>query len=96
MRPKDIEQTHVRVIVQNKSLENLYVSVVPFRGQEVDPDRPDEVEPGGWELLGVSAGGRVRGRSVGSGPDAEEADAREVSERGSVHTFIQIYPRVSN
>ncbi len=57
--------------------------LVPFRGQKADPDRPDEVEPGGWELLAVSAGGRVHGGSVGSGSDAEEADAGEVSERGA-------------
>lgn len=54
-----------------------------FRGQKADPDRADEVKPGGWELLAVSAGGRVHGGSVGSGSDAEEADAREVSERGA-------------
>lgn len=59
------------------------LDVVAFRGQKADPDRADEVKPGGWELLAVSAGGRVHGGSVGSGSDAEEADAREVSERGA-------------
>lgn len=80
MRLELVHKVNSAWIFRKTSLENL--AVVPFRGQKADPDRPDEVEPGGWELLEVSAGGRVHGGSVGSGSDAEEADAGEVSERG--------------
>lgn len=59
---------------------------MPFRGQEIDPDRSDENKSRGWELLAVSVGGRVCSGPMGAGPDAEETHTGKVSERGAYFT----------
>ena len=75
----DLRLRHIVCLQTNIPITD---SQSPLRGQVSSAYRAGEGSPGSFQLLEVSAEGRVRGYSLGSGQDGEEAYPGALSERG--------------